>query len=187
MKNLLYKSLLALLFSIPFSTAQAQIPGAATVFDAATGKLKVVSMLFGGKSYYLEMSMIDAAALTMKIDASSLADISPDSRTIGKVATDLVGTWKMQGEESTLQLNANGTFRVVQAARTGPDACKAGDETGTFRYTAATGVFMPTFLTDDNGDCGLSGGTLIRIFMDGNTISVNFHGEGDVALLTRIL
>jgi len=186
MKNLLYKSLLALLFSIPFSAAQAQIPGAATVFDAATGKLKVVSMLFGGKSYYLEMSMIDAAALTMKIDASSFAEITQDARTVGKVATDLVGTWKMQGEETTLQLNANGTFRVVQAARTGPDACKAGDETGTFRYSTFNGVFQPTFLTDENGDCGLSGGGLIRIFIDGNTISVYFASDNESATLVRV-
>lgn len=182
MKRPMLKMLIALLFAIPFTVAQAQIPPAVTNFNGETGKLQIPALLFSGRIYYLELSVVDAAALTMKIETNSLVDVTSDGSTAGKTPMDLVGTWKVNGEESTLTLNSNGTFVLVSSADA--ESCpNGGNETGTFRYTVSTGVFMPTFLTDENGDCGLSdSGGVIRIFTDGNAMTIRFQSDDDANL-----
>jgi hypothetical protein len=72
MKNPLSALLLALLLTIPFTPVQAQIFPPIPVFDGATGVMKVPTLLFEGKPYYLEFSVADVAALTFKIEEDSL-------------------------------------------------------------------------------------------------------------------
>jgi len=185
MKNPLYKLLFALLLAVPFSGAQAQIFPALNVFDAGTGVLKLPGLLFDGKLYYLEMSLADAAALTLKIEAETLVDITPDGSTAGKTPEDIVGTWDVDGEDTRILFNSDGTFTLTANPDAESESCPDGGvESGTFRYTASTGVFFPAFVSDENGECGLSHTKgLLRIFSDGNTLTLNFSGEENATLI----
>lgn len=188
MKNPLRQLLLIALLSVPFATAQAQIFPALSVFDADTGSLKMPSLLFQGKLYYLEMTVADAGALTLKIDESSLTDITPDGSLSGNVPANIVGTWNVDGEDTQFTFNEDASWSMTQAAGVDEGECpNGGGETGTFRYTASTGVFIPTYLSDDNGECGLShSGGVLRFYPDGNTLTVRFGSEDETATLTRV-
>jgi|GEM_PF-3123797 len=188
MKNSLYKLIATLLFCMAFTTAQAQIFPALTVFDADTGTLKMPSLLFQGKLYYLEMTIADAGALTLQIDEESMTDITPDGSLAGNVPENIVGTWTVDGEDTQFTFNGDASWNMEQAAGVDEGECPdGGAETGTFRYTASTGVFIPTFISDDNGQCGLShSGGVLRFYPDGNTLTVRFGAEDETATLTRV-
>ena len=187
MKNPLSALLLALLLTITFTPVQAQIFPPIPVFDGATGVMKVPTLLFEGKPYYLEFSVADVAALTFKIEEDSLVDLTPDGSTTGKTTQDIVGTWEVDGEATEVTFNADGSWKLSQEAGDDLEACPdGGDEIGTFRYTPVTGVFMPIFQSDGNGQCGLSNVEgLIRIFTDGNVMTIQFTSE-DTATLNLI-
>lgn len=185
MKSMPTKLALMLLLALSFSTANAQIIPAIPVFDGNTGVMKLPNLLFDGGVYYLELSVADAASLTMKIEESTLVDVTPSTDTVGNSPALIVGTWSVQEEpETTFTFNADGTWEQSQAAGVDDEECpEGGIESGTFRYTASTGVFMPTFLVNDNGTCGLSSEErLIRLFPDGNTLTVLIGTEESVTL-----
>ncbi|MEX0962879.1 MAG: hypothetical protein WDZ52_02400 [Pseudohongiellaceae bacterium] len=113
MKNPPYKIIFALLLAVPFSSAQAQILPALSNFDANTGNLKMPSLIFDGRLYYLEMNVADAGALTLQIDEGSVVDITPDGSLVGNVSTNLVGTWNVDGEDTQFTFNADGTWSML--------------------------------------------------------------------------
>lgn len=185
MKSMPTKLALMLLLALSFSTANAQIIPAIPVFDGNTGVMKLPNLLFDGGVYYLELSVADAASLTMKIEESTLVDVTPSTDTVGNSPALIVGTWSVQEEpETTFTFNADGTWEQSQAAGVDDEACpEGGIESGTFRYTASTAVFMPTFLVNDNGECGISSvESLIRLYPDGNTLTVLFGTDESVTL-----
>ncbi len=176
---------LTLLLSLPFAMAQAQISPALTIFNSETGLLKIPALVFNGSVYYLELSVADAVALTMKIEESSLVDVSPTEALNGNTTDAIVGTWGVDGETGTsFTFNADATWEMTQAAGVDEAECpEGGVESGTFRYTSATGVFMPVFLVNENGSCGLSSSTgVVRLIPDGNTMSVLIGTETGATL-----
>lgn len=188
MKTTLLKIFLFTAMAMPFASANAQIFPPLTNFDSSQGVLKIPTLLFEGRVYYLELSVADAANLTMKIEESSLVDVTPDSKTEGKTTDDIVGTWTTE-DNTELTFNSDGTWMLSQPASADAESCPdGGDESGTFRYSPSTGVFFPFFQVDENGECGLSHtGGMIRIYLDGNTLSIVFTDpEEDPATLTRV-
>lgn len=185
MKSSLLKLLFAVVLTMPFSVAQAQIFPALAIFNGETGKMQIPNLIFDGKLYYLELSVADASALTLQIEEGTVFDVTPDGSTVGKTTDDIVGTWDVDGEATSITFNADGTWVLSQQAGDDTESCPdGGDETGTFRYTPSTGVFIPIFLTDSNGECGLSGVEgVMRIFTDGNTMTLAFVSEEGATLI----
>lgn len=184
MKSLIVKALFSLILLLPFSAAQAQIYPAVTIFNGETGILKVPTLVFEGNLYYLELSVADPAALTMKIEESTLVDVSPTEALTGNTADNIVGTWTVQGESTQFTFNADGTWQMSQEAGVDEEACpEGGIESGTFRYTPGTGVFIPIFQVDENGECGISSaGSVIRLIPDGNTMDLMIGTETGATL-----
>ncbi|MCI5105153.1 MAG: hypothetical protein MRY76_00405 [Pseudomonadales bacterium] len=179
MKNILLKTTLAFTFLLSVSAAQAQIFPALTIFNGETGKLQIPTLVYNGNLYYLELSVADAAALTMKIEESSLVDITPGDELSGNVADNIVGTWDVAGENSQLTFVADATWQFSQAAGVDEESCpEGGIESGTFRYTPGTGVLILFFEVDENGDCGLSSaGGVVRLIPDGNNMTLMIGTE----------
>lgn len=167
--------------------AQSQILPAPTAFNGGTGTLEIPHMLYDGRAYYLRLTMADPAALTLQVDESTVVDVTPDGSTVGKTGDVIVGTWSVEGEEGTaFTFNADGTWSMTQAAGVDEQECpQGGVESGTFRYFAFTGVFIPTYAVDENGSCGLSNSTnsVIRMLPDGNTMTILFGSEPEGATL----
>ncbi|MEX0618027.1 MAG: hypothetical protein WDZ76_10760 [Pseudohongiellaceae bacterium] len=164
----------AVLLSFLSAMAQAQILPPITVYNGETGILEIPNLVFDGRVHYIELTMEDHIALMLKVDEASLVDITPDGSTLGKTAADLVGGWTMEGEDTVFTFNSDATWSMSQPAGVDEEACPDGGiESGTFRYAAFTGVFTPAILTDENGDCGLSGtDTVVRLLPDGNTMTL---------------
>lgn len=179
MKAITLKLLLGIILALSFTTAQAQIFPALTIFNGETGKLQIPTLVFDGNLYYLELSVADAAALTMKIEESSLVDITPGDELSGNVADNIVGTWDVAGENSQLTFVADATWQFSQAAGVDEESCpEGGIESGTFRYTPGTGVLILFFEVDENGDCGLSSaGGVVRLIPDGNNMTLMIGTE----------
>lgn len=179
MKPITLKLIFAFALLIPFSAAQAQIYPAVTTFSGETGILKVPALVFEGNLYYLELSVADAAALTMKIEESTLVDVSPTEALAGNTSDNIVGTWTVSGEDVQFTFNADATWQMSQPAGVDEEACpEGGIESGTFRYSAGTGVFIPFFEVDENGSCGLSSAdSVIRLIPDGNTMEIMIGTE----------
>jgi hypothetical protein len=174
MKSITLTLFLGIMLALPFSSAQAQIFPALTIFNGETGKLQIPTLVFNGSLYYLELSVADAAALTMKIEESSLVDITPGDELSGNVADNIVGTWAVSGEDTEFTFNADATWQMSQPAGVDTEACpEGGIESGTFRYTPGTGVLIAFFEVDENGSCGLSNaGGVIRLIPDGNSMTL---------------
>ena len=186
MKKNYSRLLLPLLLVIPFSMAQAQIFPPLTNFNSSTGVLTSPALIFEGKVYYVQLSVVDAAALTMKIEASTLVDVSPTDATSSNTTSDILGTWTVSGEGgTTFTFNEDATWEMSQAAGLDAEACPDGGiESGTFRFAPSTAVFAPIFLTDENGECGLSNsGSVIRMIPDGNTMTVMIGNETAATLV----
>jgi hypothetical protein len=179
MLKALIKIVLMITLLLPFTTAQAQIFPALTIFNSETGKLQIPTLVFDGNLYYLEMSVADAAALTLKIEESSLLDITPGDALTGNVADNIVGNWAVTGEDVEFTFNADATWQMSQSAGVDTEACpEGGIESGTFRYTPGTGVFIAFFEVDENGTCGLSNAEgVIRLIPDGNSMTLMVGSE----------
>jgi len=161
------------------SRSFAQIPPAFPWFDGGSGTLEVPFMSFNSRIYYVRMTLADPIALTFQLDQSALRDITPDGRTDGVAATDLIGSWSSE-EGDSFTFNADGTFTMSQAVGIDLEACpNGGDENGLFFYTPYTAVFRVFIQSDSNGECGLSEdlGKLLQIFIDGNSWSLYIGGE----------
>ncbi len=154
-------------------------------YNAATGKIVLPHLVVGNETYYVTLSLTDAATLTFVADLQSLTDITAPSavgETVNLNANDIIGTWRLSGTTTSVTFNADGSYSLPHAPEPDDDACPNGGlETGTYVWEPSTGLLQSTTLTDKNGECGLSNprdGVPFRVFVNGNSMQVLEKGNG---------
>lgn len=116
------------------------------------------------------------------VDTTAIITLSLDSLGYTPPAlSEILGTWSptdMPG--SSVTLNANGTYSMVQGAdASDPDCPNGGPESGTYQYEVTTGVLSIVATSDSNGHCGLSdAGSVRRLKKVGNDIYFFFKEDG---------
>ncbi len=106
-------------------------------------------------------------------------------------ASDIIGAWKLLGEENDdvlIVFNGDGTYYLAELGEA-DDFGESGLEYGTYAWNPVTGVFTATPSLDQNGDWGLSNPTgAISLLLAGDQLFFEEAGEdeGGGHLLARI-
>ena len=155
------KSVLASLAVLTLLATATQAANTDPVFYADQGKVMLPNMKFSsnGHTYYILLRMLPSTNgnYDFRADMSTLTDITPPLGYTPAAASDLVGTWAPDFDPaSSITINANGTYSMVQSASSDQSCPKGGAESGTYQYEPTNGVFTSIATQDANGECGLS-------------------------------
>ena len=180
-KTLLLTALLCLASSPVFSA------NVDAEFNGATGTLTLPQLIVDGQVFYVTLSLIDPATLTLQVNLDAAVDITPTEATATTLESDLWGTWTEADvgvDKLRLTFNSDGSYSVFSD---NVDDCN-GEEIGTYAWEPSTGVFIASQSLDTDGECGVSdprGSDLI--FIDGNNMTIQETGvDGETFNLVRV-